>query len=787
MTETWLDDTVSNSMLLTCAGSTIRYPYSVYRKDRGSRGGGVCIFVHNNMTVSPVSLPSKFTECEVLTLDINQCNSGNMHRLICVYRPPKDNSEQAKTLSDCLNYLCTVPAGGVITLVGDFNLPSVQWEFAACDENGVDDVLIDCFLYNNFTQFVSFPTHTTSGNILDLILCNDVSSILNVLPDVPFLSSVHKSVDFSLFCRKPLEFYGSHEFRDFNNADFVGIGTFLRSLNLENEFEFCASVNECYDIFCEALEAAIAVYVPVKHTKGFSNRKLPRNVRKLRNRKNMLYKNMDKIGGREKYLSANREYCAALREFTEKKERKCIERGDVNRFYKYARSKLKDNSGIAALKTNDDGGLIVDDVEKCEVLNDYFCSVFTVDNGELPAFTRKCDDENTGLSCVTFTRAKVCSAFKKLPNKFSSTPDGIPAALLKRVVTESVKLGLHDCSCLCLPLCSIFTRSFEEGKVPDKWLTANVMPVFKKGLVSDVKNYRPVSLTCISCKLMESIIKEEMIKYLRSHRLISDSQHGFLSKRSVTSQLLGCQNDWTNAQRDCTCVDVLYLDYSKAFDSVSHPKLLLKLECYGITGKLLDWIRSFLANRSQRVTINGKFSCFSCVISGVPQGSVIGPLLFLLFINDIVDMLIPCGVTVKLFADDLKMYVPVSRDPNVISPMVEALSTLENWSSSWQLQLASAKCAVLSIGCGNPKRVYQLQGQNLENVENFRDLGVIISSDLKMTGHCSKIAAQAIRRLGMVFRAFSSRNVRTLLHALHNICTSFARVMHCGMVTWGSQ
>ena len=241
-----------------------------------------------------------------------------------------------------------------------------------------------------------------------------------------------------------------------------------------------------------------------------------------------------------------------------------------------------------------------------------------MDNGNLPPMQNR--GNRLTISDIVFHENMLTSVIDKMKNKASAGPDGFPSILFKRLKATLIK-----------PLCTFFNHIIQFGAIPCSWKVANVTPIFKKGSSTDPGNYRPISITAVCCKIFESVVKKQLIEYLEDSDLLNSSQHGFLAKHSTCSNLIEAMNDWTKNLDEKAGSLIAYVDYSKAFDSVSLPKLLYCLENIGIEGKLLSCIKSFLTGRTQRVKIGNSFSTLKPLISGMPQGSVLGPVLFIIY------------------------------------------------------------------------------------------------------------------------------------------------------------
>ena len=254
-----------------------------------------------------------------------------------------------------------------------------------------------------------------------------------------------------------------------------------------------------------------------------------------------------------------------------------------------------------------------------------------------------------------------------------------------------------------------------------------------------------------------------MLNYMLSNGLISRHQHGFLSRRSTGTQLLDCLNDWTINIDHRESLDVIYIDFAKAFDSVVHRKLIYKLSCYGIAGNLLAWIEDFLCNRFQFVVIDGFRSSTEPVLSGVPQGSVLGPILFIVFINDACDE-INSAVSCKLYADDIKLYSIVDFNGES-NDLKIALDNLCCWAEIWQLKINIDKCNVLRIGNNNIFGNYEMNDIVVPRVDTVTDLGIVVCGNLCFSDHITSCISKAYRRSFLIFKGFSCRNADLLLKA----------------------
>ena len=340
---------------------------------------------------------------------------------------------------------------------------------------------------------------------------------------------------------------------------------------------------------------------------------------------------------------------------------------------------------------------------------------------------------------IKVTTEGVQKLLEHLDPKKAIGPDMIPTVILKEFADIVAPI-----------LRAIFQQSLDSGKVPSDWKQANITAIYKKGNKQDPANYRPVSLTSVSCKVLEHIVYRQIMDHLDRHDILVDYQHGFRRQRSTETQLVLTIQDLAKSLDQQSQVDILILDFSKAFDTVAHRRLLRKLNHYGVRGNAYKWITQWLLERRQRVVVDGETSSNEEVISGVPQGTVLGPLMFLLYINDIGHNI---SSSIRLFADDCLLYREIRTAQDSIN-LQKDLDHLTTWAKDWQMSFNPTKCQTLRVTKKkNPTPAkYTMLGHTLEQIDHGKYLGVEIDKELNWSHHINQTTQKATRTINFLRR-----------------------------------
>ena len=416
-------------------------------------------------------------------------------------------------------------------------------------------------------------------------------------------------------------------------------------------------------------------------------------------------------------------------------------------FWHYVNSRTKTKSRVGNLKLREGtDAKATTDAQKAIELSKFFSSVYTIEDcSMIPCLQDRW--EGPILEEIDVTAAEVEAKLKNLRPASSPGPDRFHPKLLRDLASP-----------LSRPLGMLIQKSLSKGCIPEEWMIGEIVPIFKKGSRQEAANYRPITLTSVLSKICESFVRDRIMEHMITTNQLNPAQYGFMPRRSCVGQILMCLEDWTlQIEKGCP-IDITYLDFQKAFDAVPHRRLLQKLNDIGIRGKVLSWVETFLVGRKQRVVVNGTKSDWAPVISGIPQGTVLGPTLFLLYVNDL-----PASVQSKtmLFANDTKMYTSakyqVERDR-----LQRDLDELGAWSKKWELPFNAAKCKSLHLGPGNPRQVYTIQHVPLEQVNWEKDLGICIDDTLKFRKQAAEAVSRANRVLGTIRRTFVHMDRKTL-------------------------
>ena len=744
--ETWLKPEIQSSELLT-------KQYQIFRRDRPGKasGGGVMIAVKTDLQCTEIVELN--TDCEIIWVKILTKTQKPIY-VSAYYRPDIKDTKALIELENSLRKATKIKNAHMI-IAGDFNLPQWDWTNMCLKDDAKykDSCLqfIDCLYDSGLQQLVLEPTRLL--NILDLVLTNtpDLVSRIEVIPGL----SDHSIVFFEYNVKMDRKKNALRKIFLYRRANWDKMKTDMRELYDQLKNENLDDVEELWNKFKTALQESMSHNIPQKTTRPRDSYPwITIDIRKKMKKKDRLSKKALKSGNdelkaqhkelrKEIKKDIDREYWNYVRNLFEKWEDESNNQPCLKRFYTYVKHQRSSTTGVAPLKSG--GRLVTEPRAKAEILNEQFNKSFSEGKKySLNDFEQKCKMPNDKdfyrpMPEIEIDQKGIEKLLKNLNPTKACGPDGLSPRVLKELATDIAPI-----------LTIIFKSSLRTGIVPQDWRTALVSPVYKKGGHYEPINYRPVSLTCIPCKIMEHVIVSNIMKHLEDQDILCDEQHGFRRKRSCETQLLKFYDDITMGLDNGYPSDVIIMDFAKAFDRVNHSLLVHKLEYYGIQGMVNKWIESFLSDRTQSVVVEGEASSTIQVRSGVPQGSVVGPCLFLLYINDLPNRVSSIS---KLFADDTLLHRLMKND-NDTKTLQEDLQELEKWENEWDMSFHPNKCNILPISKKKTanRNEYTLHDHQLETVESAKYLGVTLQSNASWDKHIDGVCAKANRTLGFIRR-----------------------------------
>ncbi len=757
-------------------------PYVLFRQDRNRNGGGVMIAAKNNL--NPIRVTEfEHDDLELVWIKVSTHKGSILYGSL--YCPKKPNLSFFADLNDCIEkILSCVNSYTAVILVGDFNIDAPHIQPSGNFSEG--DVRLYHLLSQsldtlNMSQLVDFVTRKYSddeldGTLIDHLYCNNTDIVSQVTPHNGITRSDHAGIFFTLDVALPRPSLPPGTFLQYSKGDIDGLRNDLANTNWHNLFNG-KSVDDAWCVFRDRFLICVHKYVPTRKAKKKPKKPwITVEIINLARRKRRLYracrKTVNNIDKWNKYKQCRNKLKSQIRKEYHNYLRD-IAADNTNHGAKFWSFVRASNAKQCATSFKiDDNTVITDPAVIANHFNTFFASNFTDADSEATCDTI-CDGHlSLPVTSIRTNANEIFELINKLKSGKAPGPDGITSTMLKLTVGQITK-----------PLTILFNLSLSEGKIPDDWKRANVVPIHKAGDISSIKNYRPISLCSVVGKLMERVVTNHLISYMGDVGLISHQQHGFVNGRSCTTLLSSVSHHWAQLldQRSPPDIDVVFLDWSKAFDKVSHSILLSKLHNYGICGPLWHWISSFLLHRLQRVQFRGTSSGWIPVQSGVPQGSVLGPLLFNLFVLDL-----PNHVQSNLpqYADDTLLYRPIYSE-NDINIMQADLDGIISWCQLNKMALNPDKCKVMRLsrrtGAALSVPSYNLLHTPLSVVHSYKYLGVIVSSNLKWGEHIKHITSKTSRLLGYIRRLVRCNDQDIIIKLYNSLCRP---ILEYGAPAW---
>lgn len=726
--------------------------YEVYRCDRSLElvtdkvdGGGVLIAVNCSIYNSK-RITTNANRFDQLFVRV----SKNSQSIIigAAYFGQNCSSDDYLVHANTIDHISNNNPNCDFALFGDYNLPNIKWTShplsfhytAGYKENVISSALNIC---DTFASLGLRQVHPLLVPNRDYTLDLAFTSIENLhfVPSDETIRDIdahHPPASFSLMTAKHEDPPSEAVYYDFKGADYELINEKLNNVNWSNLIS-CDNCEDKVKLFYVVLSDIVSTCVPLKrffvsrYPKWFS-KELIDNL-KLKSRAHWIYKCTRRTSDYNEFKRL-RSHCNFLREQCRHIYLEDIQDSlpyDMKKFWHFTNNQKSNLNIPTSLFLGDATAIKGHDIVRLFATHfeSFYSSVALSDVHQ--------SDSPTIIDSIEISITDVFNLLNNLNTRTSPGPDGIPAVFLRNCSSQ-----------LTIPLHHIFNCSLEQGYFPILWKASFVKPILKSGDPHNIANYRPISVLNACAKLFDELVTNKIYDVI-SH-LIIPQQHGFFKGRSTVTNLAVFTHSITNAINNSLQVDVIYNDYSKAFDSINHKRLIGKLYNLGIRGSSLSWLQSYLQGRSQSVKIKNCISDIFPVPSGVPQGSHLGPILFLLFVNDITSCF--KKATFSLYADDLKIYSCIN---NVLdaTAIQRDLIAFTDWSNANGLVCNPNKCKVMSYSRRKSNLVfeYELDGTVISRTTSIRDLGVTFTNRLDFSLHLNEISSKASKLLGFIYRS----------------------------------
>lgn len=735
ISETWLQSNI-------CDAEISLDGYTLYRADRGSRGGGVATYVSSNLSsevVTPNESPLHF-ECLFVRLRFH-----HKHLIIGnIYRPPNSPSESINNILATINSL---NCSDELIILGDFNR---NW----LDRSSVKEKnLLESL---NLTQLIQEPTRVTgsSSSLLDWILVTHPNRIADsgILADCFSDHSVIFCVWKIRLPRLPSKIIKVRRHKNFSEDYFIHD---LLNINW-SRLELIPYVEDAWNFFHSEVLKVIDKHAPWVSVK-VKGRHLPwidgdlLHLFKERDKAWKRYKSTKDMADGAEYKRLRNICTVKTRNAKSNYYKTALSNDFTNpkQFWKKLNSLLNKSvmSSPPSLRVND--MIISDPASVADAFNQHFSSVSKLCPSNLVHSNPvNASVANTSFTLTTITPTEVQQAISDTKSG-GAGPDGLEM--------KFIKIASHI---LAFPLCYLFNLSISTSEVPAMWKNARVTPIHKSGDPLDPNNYRPISIISTVAKIFEKVIFKRLFKYVNDFSVLSDMQSGFRPNYSTTTALTKFVNDVASSLDNNMPTGAIFIDLTKAFDLVNHYLLLDKLHNIGLCKQSLFWFNSYLHFRRQSVAFNGCFSQYTVMENGVPQGSCLGPLLFSIFINDLPNVCSNCNIL--LYADDTVIY-SAKRDFNLIESSLQSdFDDIQKWFNANGLILNKTKS--YSMLFDNRSTRYKqdhtlsirfADDTLMENVEEFKYLGLLLDSNLSFKSHIDSVVKKINFNLSLLYRSIN--------------------------------